>query len=98
MARGKDTSQDPARQMPLNLVRGGAVCHVVNNDPKSGAHILMGSWNPAVCMGTPKSNSPLSKGDERSRWRNPYTMEKEIHHINRHSVEWAQHRGVRKKL
>lgn len=48
----------------------------------------MGSGNPAVCMPTPGN-------DERSRWRNPYTMEKEIHHINRHSVAWAQRRGTK---
>ena len=94
-APAPDRGNDPARRMPLNLVRGGAVCHVTNNDPQAGAHILKGSWTPAVCMGTPSSNSPLGKSDDRTRWRNPYTYEKEIHHVNRHSVTWAQHRGTK---
>lgn len=71
--------------MPLNLVRGGTVCHV---EGQTGAHVLKGSWTPAVC-------TPTAGTDTRSRWRNPYTMEKEIHHVNRHSVAWAQHRGTR---
>ena len=71
-------------EQPLNLVRGGSVCQ----SGGSGAHVLQGSMTPAVCMPTPGP-------DDRSRWRNPYTMERELHHVNRHSVAWAQHRGTR---
>ena len=74
--RGKDKSRQPA--MPLNVVRGGAVC-----DPnQKGGHIMKGSMNAAVCM-------PTAGPDPRPRYRE---AGKPVTPPSRHSVHWAQHR------
>lgn len=83
MSRGKDTADDPKRKaQPLNVVRGGSVC----SPGGEGAHVLRGTYSPAVCM-------PTVGPDPRSRWRDPATMHN--HRVNRHSVQAMQSRGTR---
>jgi hypothetical protein len=67
-----------AGSMPLNVVRGGAVC-----DPKEkGGHIVRGSMHAAVCMPTPG-------GDPRPRYREAGKIGGKA----RHSVHYLQHRA-----
>jgi len=46
--------------MPLNMERGGSVCH--SEGTGRTAHMLQGSGGAAVCM-------PTLGNDKRSRWR-----------------------------
>lgn len=64
--------------MPLNIVRGGAVC-----DPgEKGGHVMRGSLHAAVCLPTPGP-------DTRPRYR-----EAGVHRTarSRHSIAYLQKR------
>lgn len=64
--------------MPLNIVRGGAVC-----DPmQKGGHVMQGSLHAAVCLPTPGV-------DTRPRYR-----EAGVHRTphSRHSTHFLEHR------
>ena len=64
--------------MPLQAVRGGAICQ--QGDPQ--AHVMKGSLKPAACM-------PTISLDPRPRWReagHPVTPP------SRHSIHFLQHR------
>ena len=78
-----DRGADKNRQsQPLNVVRGGAVCSAGGE----GAHVLQGSYTPAVCV-------PTVGKDTRSRWRDPNHLN--VHHVSRHSTHAQQHRGIK---
>ena len=75
-----DRANDPNRQpsMPLNVVRGGAVC-----DPgQKGGHVMKGSMHAAVCL-------PTAGPDPRPRYRE---AGKHVTARSRHSVHFLEHR------
>jgi len=64
--------------MPLNVVRGGAVC-----DPaQKGGHVMKGSMHAAVCL-------PTAGPDPRPRYRE---AGKHVTQHSRHSTHFLEHR------